>query len=68
MRTSINAEKRCNCGTLLAVLCEEGVEIKCRRCKRFHKLTLKDLEIAARGLISPEPSQEKPPVICGRSN
>ena len=25
---------RCVCGSLLARVCEEGVELKCRRCKR----------------------------------
>ena len=25
---------RCDCGSLLARLVEQGVEIKCRRCKR----------------------------------
>jgi len=25
---------RCDCGSLLARLVEDGVEIKCRRCKR----------------------------------
>src|SRR5437868_5966957 len=27
-------ESRCLCGNLLARLCEKGVELKCRRCKR----------------------------------
>jgi phage FluMu protein Com len=27
-------EYRCCCGNLLARLCAEGVELKCRRCKR----------------------------------
>jgi len=27
-------ESRCQCGSLLARLCPEGVELKCRRCKR----------------------------------
>jgi phage FluMu protein Com len=28
-------ELRCECGNLLARLTEEGVELKCRRCKRI---------------------------------
>jgi len=28
------ADVRCGCGSLLARRLEEGVEIKCRRCKR----------------------------------
>ncbi|HXG20536.1 MAG TPA: hypothetical protein VNN62_15860 [Methylomirabilota bacterium] len=28
-------ECRCCCGNLLARLCAEGVELKCRRCKRM---------------------------------
>ncbi len=28
-------EERCACGQLLAVLLDEGVEIKCKRCKRL---------------------------------
>jgi phage FluMu protein Com len=27
-------ERRCVCGSLLARLCESGLELKCRRCKR----------------------------------
>lgn len=26
---------RCECGNLLAMIVEDGVEIKCRRCKRL---------------------------------
>lgn len=28
-------ESRCACGSLLARLTDEGVELKCRRCKRL---------------------------------
>jgi phage FluMu protein Com len=31
---SVAAERRCACGSLLARLCADGVELKCRRCKR----------------------------------
>ncbi|MBM4267800.1 MAG: hypothetical protein FJ144_14515 [Deltaproteobacteria bacterium] len=27
-------EARCPCGSLLARLCDDGVELKCRRCER----------------------------------
>ena len=42
MRRSINsnpAEKRCDCGQLLAMVMEEGFEIKCRRCKRLTRIS-----------------------------
>lgn len=29
-------EIRCLCGSLLARLCAQGIELKCKRCKRFH--------------------------------
>ena len=29
-----DTQLRCDCGSLLARLVEQGVEIKCRRCKR----------------------------------
>jgi hypothetical protein len=31
---------RCECGSLIAVLTEVGVEIKCRRCKRIKIIPL----------------------------
>ncbi|MEK6692186.1 MAG: hypothetical protein AABY44_02020 [Nitrospirota bacterium] len=33
-------ELRCECGSLIAVLTEDGVEIKCRRCKRIKIIPL----------------------------
>ena len=30
----VTSELRCSCGSLLAVWRPEGLEIKCRRCKR----------------------------------
>jgi len=32
---STGRESRCACGSLLARLTAEGVELKCRRCKRL---------------------------------
>jgi phage FluMu protein Com len=31
-------EERCHCGQLLARLTVDGIELKCRRCKRVHML------------------------------
>ncbi len=42
-KNSILREERCKCGHLLALLSGGGVEIKCKRCKRMHNLTLEDL-------------------------
>jgi hypothetical protein len=36
-------ERRCGCGSLLARLLPEGVELKCRRCKRVVTLTFGEL-------------------------
>ena len=37
-RPRVRTEERCTCGNLVAVRCEEGVEILCRRCKRIHRI------------------------------
>lgn len=31
-------ELRCLCGSLIARMLEEGLELKCKRCKRLHLL------------------------------
>jgi hypothetical protein len=36
-------ECRCGCGSLLARLRPDGVELKCRRCKRLVMLTFAEL-------------------------
>lgn len=36
-------QQRCRCGKLLAVLSLEGVEIKCRHCKRFVKISIEQI-------------------------
>ena len=56
--TLSDPERRCRCGHLLAVLYADGLEIKCRRCKRIEKVSLEDLAdlFKDRGLLSPEPS------------
>lgn len=28
-------EARCECGQLIAKVCEQGLELKCKRCKRI---------------------------------
>ncbi len=33
-------ELRCLCGSLIARICKVGLELKCRRCKRFHVIPL----------------------------
>jgi hypothetical protein len=30
-----DSEARCHCGQLMAILKKEGVELKCKRCKRL---------------------------------
>ncbi|MGH7786363.1 MAG: hypothetical protein ACRERC_05815 [Candidatus Binatia bacterium] len=37
------AEVRCDCGSLLARWTPQGVELKCRRCKRHVILPIEDL-------------------------
>ncbi len=37
---SDETEVRCFCGSLIARICETGVELKCRRCKRFHLIPI----------------------------
>ncbi len=38
---------RCHCGSLLARLVPEGVELKCRRCKRRMIVPLKETAASA---------------------
>jgi len=33
-------ELRCLCGSLMARIREAGLELKCKRCKRFHVIPL----------------------------
>ncbi len=33
-------ELRCLCGSLIARILKEGLELKCKRCKRFHVIPL----------------------------
>lgn len=36
-------ELRCSCGNLMAAITEEGIELKCRRCKRRRLMPLKEI-------------------------
>lgn len=51
----LTRETRCPCGQLLALLSAEGIEIKCRRCKRLETLTFDQLKKIFEG-IEPESS------------
>lgn len=50
---SPTCEMRCLCGSLLARLVAQGVELKCRRCKRA---TIVPLEPSAEGTAAPLPT------------
>jgi phage FluMu protein Com len=42
---SAHAEQcRCECGSLLAKVVPEGIEVKCRRCKRIVVIRYADIE------------------------
>ena len=49
-----SSECRCVCGSLVARRVPDGVELKCRRCKRTFVLPL--LELGAPALSAPEAS------------
>ena len=50
----------------MALLCDEGLEIKCRRCKRIEKVSFKNLVevVKDRGLLSPDPSERGVGAAC----
>jgi phage FluMu protein Com len=58
-RRKDDEEVRCECGHLLAKLTAEGLEMKCRRCKRIHVL-----QISPTTLTSVRPQVKK----TGRNN
>lgn len=35
---------RCECGSLLAKMAPEGIEVKCRRCKRIVMIRFTEIE------------------------
>jgi phage FluMu protein Com len=49
-----DADCRCHCGSLLARVSEDGVELKCRRCKRTHVIAWDDVEPKRPEAESPE--------------
>ena len=47
---SCGRDCRCACGSLLARVVEGAVELKCRRCKRTHRVPLAASSLPARPL------------------
>ncbi len=37
-------EARCECGQLIAKICEQGLELKCKRCKRVVVIPFSSIE------------------------
>lgn len=37
-------ETRCECGQLIAKVCEQGLELKCKRCKRIVLIPFSSIE------------------------
>lgn len=56
--TTIDQEKRCDCGKLLFKRTHRGIEFKCNRCKRIHLIPIDRLDDRYRSLcpVIPEPS------------
>lgn len=50
------SECRCDCGNLLARLSTEGIELKCRRCKRIVILQPSDLKSQRPAALRPASS------------
>ncbi|HIE65798.1 MAG TPA: hypothetical protein EYG28_05160 [Nitrospiria bacterium] len=34
---------RCFCGSLIARFCQQGLELKCKRCKRLHVVPVSEI-------------------------
>lgn len=43
-RIGLPEQCRCECGNLLAKMAQEGIEVKCRRCKRIVLIRFADIE------------------------
>jgi phage FluMu protein Com len=41
---STSQETRCECGQLIAKMCGEGIELKCKRCKRIVVIPFSSIE------------------------
>jgi len=39
-----NLETRCECGQLIAKVCDQGLELKCKRCKRIVIIPFSSIE------------------------
>jgi phage FluMu protein Com len=37
-------ETRCECGQLIAKVCDQGLELKCKRCKRIIVIPFSSIE------------------------
>jgi len=53
------ADCRCLCGNLLARLVPEGVELKCRRCKRILRLAWSDMDFQTQRPAAPSPESRR---------
>jgi hypothetical protein len=42
--SSNRVETRCECGQLIAKVCGEGLELKCKRCKRIIVIPFSSIE------------------------
>jgi phage FluMu protein Com len=60
-RRKDDEEVRCECGHLLAKMTAEGLEVKCRKCKRVHLLRVSAVGAArSRGAALKVPKLAKP--------
>lgn len=53
------ADCRCTCGSLLARMVPEGVELKCRRCKRTVRLLWSEMDPATQRPAAPSPESRR---------
>lgn len=52
------SEARCHCGQLMAILRKDGVELKCKRCKRLTLIPFSSMSVE----FEPVPSDHIHPV------
>jgi phage FluMu protein Com len=55
-RETAEQEARCECGQLIAKLQSDGIELKCKRCKRIVTISFASIE----GWTIPSPSTGSP--------
>jgi len=53
---AVERETRCECGQLIAKLQQDGIELKCKRCKRIVMIPFASIE----GWTVPSPSVGSP--------